>query len=156
MTVSPELATARTAATDLINHILLRCGGRPDGSLVVVSYSGEEDVADQHPLAVVELNPTNGGTAPAEALNHVLESVKAAGAERIAMVAFDDDMPQMVSLTAMFAVRIGLPVQRLLVDKEIWLDPDHQSVTGRVDDVVAAAVTAEIAADFMTRGADAQ
>lgn len=154
MTVSTELATARTAATDLLNHILLRCSGRPDGCLVVVSYSGDEDIADKHPLAVIELNPTNGGTPAAAALQHVLEVVRAAGAERIAMVAFDEDMPEMMSLTASFAVAIGLPVQRLLVDREIWLDPDHQSVTGRVDEVMVSAVTAEVAADFLARAGD--
>lgn len=154
MTVSTELATARTAATDLLNHILLRCGGRPDGSLVVVSYSGDEDIADRHPLAVVEMNPTNGSTPAAQSLQHVLEVVRRAGAERIAMVAFDEDMPEMMSLTAAFAVAIGLPVQRLLVDREIWLDPDHQSVTGRVDEVVVSAVTAEVAADFLARSGD--
>ncbi|WP_251153839.1 hypothetical protein [Cellulosimicrobium sp. Marseille-Q4280] len=156
MTVSSELATARTAATDLLNHILLRCSGRPDGCVVVVSYTGEEDVADKHPLAVVEMNPTNGSTPPADSVRHAIEAVKAAGAERIAMVAFDDDIPQMLSLTATFAVAIGLPVQRLLVDQEIWLDPDHPSVTGRLDDTVTAAVTAEVAAEFLARSAGQQ
>ena len=156
MPVTTELAASRTAALDLLNHIQLRCGGRPDGSLVVVSYPGEEDVAGKHPLAVVSLNPTSGGTPSGEALKHVLDVVREAGADRIAMVAFDEDMPLMVSLTGAFVLAIGLPVQRLLVDREVWLDPDHPSVTGRVDDLPAAAVTAEIAADFLGQGAAAR
>ncbi|GEL44885.1 hypothetical protein CHO01_00010 [Cellulomonas hominis] len=144
MTGSTEITAAREGARDLIAHIILRCGGRPDGSMVAVSFTGAEDVADDHPLAVVDLSTSVPDRPAAETVAHLRRAVAEAGAERVALVAFDHDVPQMTVLTGLLAVTVGLPTQRLLVADDIWLDPDNPSVSGAMAEIYAsrAAVSA--------------
>lgn len=147
MTGSTDIASAREGALDLIAHIVLRCGGRPNGSLVMVTFTGEENNAVAHPLTVVDLSTTEPTRPAAETVDRMLDAIGETAAERVALVAFDDDMGQMNVVTGMLAVTLGLPTQRLLVDQDIWMDPDNLSVTGLAHEIYSsrAAMSAVLA-----------
>jgi len=155
MTGSTELAAARAGALDLITHVLLRCGGRPDGSLVVVMFSGSEDVADDAPLVVVDLSHAAGGETSFQVVQRLRQAVTDAGAERVGLIAFDSDLSQMGVITGTVAIALGLPAQRLLVAEDIWLDADRMSVTGSTSQVAAsrAAVSAVLEGVALPGGA---